>query len=86
MPEATLTSKGQVTIPKKIRDELKLHTGDKLHFQTDEKGIIKLRKSEKSIKDRAGSLKEYARSEPVSIEEMNEAVKQKAVERYKRTQ
>ena len=32
MIEATLTSKGQITIPKKIRDALRIHTGDKVAF------------------------------------------------------
>jgi len=32
MAVATLTTKGQVTIPKKIRDTLKLHTGDKIEI------------------------------------------------------
>lgn len=29
---ATLTSKGQLTLPKSIRDQLRLRTGDKLEF------------------------------------------------------
>ncbi len=32
MALTTLTSKGQVTIPKKVREALRLHTGDKIHF------------------------------------------------------
>jgi AbrB family looped-hinge helix DNA binding protein len=32
MTLATLTSKGQVTIPKQVRDSLRLHTGDKVEF------------------------------------------------------
>jgi len=32
MALATLTTKGQLTIPKKIRDSLKLHTGDKIEI------------------------------------------------------
>ncbi|MBN1999732.1 AbrB/MazE/SpoVT family DNA-binding domain-containing protein [candidate division KSB1 bacterium] len=32
MAVAKLTSKGQVTIPKEVRDSLKLHTGDKIEF------------------------------------------------------
>ncbi len=32
MAQATLTSKGQVTIPKEIRDALRLSTGEKIEF------------------------------------------------------
>ena len=85
MPEATISSKGQITIPKKIRDELQLHAGDKLNFKTDNKGHIKLEKSSLSISDRAGSLAKYASAKPVSIEEMNDAIKEAAVKRYKRS-
>ncbi|MEA3359453.1 MAG: AbrB/MazE/SpoVT family DNA-binding domain-containing protein, partial [Thermodesulfobacteriota bacterium] len=37
MSLATLTTKGQVTIPKKIRESLKLHTGDKIEIIVTEK-------------------------------------------------
>lgn len=37
MALATLTTKGQVTIPKEIRELLKLHTGDKIEIIVTEK-------------------------------------------------
>lgn len=39
MPTATITSKGQVTIPKAVRDRLGLRPGDKLEFVEDESGV-----------------------------------------------
>ena len=42
MTSATLTSKGQVTIPKKIRDYLRLDTGSKVDFVIDENGDVKV--------------------------------------------
>ena len=36
---ATLTSKGQVTLPKEVRDHFQLHTGDKVRFLEDQTGI-----------------------------------------------
>ena len=38
MALATLTNKGQVTIPKAVRVSLGLHTGDKLEFVIAERG------------------------------------------------
>jgi AbrB family looped-hinge helix DNA binding protein len=35
MPSATVTSKGQVTLPKEIRDHLGLHQGDRVEFRRD---------------------------------------------------
>jgi len=32
---ARITSKGQITIPKAVRDALELHEGDELHFRVE---------------------------------------------------
>lgn len=42
MKSATITSKGQVTIPKEIRDYLKLEIGSKIDFVIDESGTVKV--------------------------------------------
>lgn len=44
--ETTLTSKGQVTIPKHIRDALGLEPGSKLTFDVNEAGELTLRKNQ----------------------------------------
>ena len=43
--ETTITGKGQVTIPKHIRDSLRLAPGSKLIFDVDAEGELVLRKS-----------------------------------------
>ncbi len=40
--KVTLTSKGQVTIPKDVREKLQLETGDKLEFLLHEDGRLEL--------------------------------------------
>lgn len=40
MTEATLTSKGQVTIPKAVRDALGLTTGDRIEFHAAGQGFV----------------------------------------------
>ncbi|TVP58380.1 MAG: AbrB/MazE/SpoVT family DNA-binding domain-containing protein [Nodularia sp. (in: Bacteria)] len=42
MADATITTKGQVTIPKQIRDYLNLDAGSKVDFVIHENGIVKL--------------------------------------------
>ena len=52
----TLTSKGQVTIPKRIRDALRLAPGSHVEFSVNLEGEIVLQKSE--AKPRKGKSKD----------------------------
>lgn len=36
---STITAKGQTTVPKPVRDALRVHAGDKIAFRVDEKGV-----------------------------------------------
>lgn len=74
MPLATMTSKGQTTIPKEIREHLNLKPGDKIAY-TIEDGRVILRARNRSLKDLAGILKGPGQK-TLTIEEMNEAVGQ----------
>lgn len=49
---ATLTSKCQVTIPKKIRETLGLGPGSRVEFDVDEQGRIVIRKAGRKIAPR----------------------------------
>jgi antitoxin PrlF len=40
---STITSKGQVTIPKDVREQLGLQTHDKIAFIIDDDGTVRLR-------------------------------------------
>lgn len=83
MPTATLTSKGQVTIPKEIREKLRLKTGDRVLFWVDEEGGVHLRAQNRSILDNIGFMKDRSRrTTPVTLEEMDEAIQEGAVARY----
>ena len=46
LDEATLTSQGQITIPKKVREKLHLEKGNRVIFWEDEKGHILLEEAE----------------------------------------
>ncbi len=42
MASATITTKGKVSIPQKIRDYLNLNAGSKVDFVIDENGTVKI--------------------------------------------
>jgi len=73
---ATLTNKGQVTIPKAIRESLGLHSGDKLEFVLVESGKAYIRPVTKKADDVFGRSHKSERR-PVSIEEMDGKIRQK---------
>ena len=79
MAVATLTSKGQVTIPKAVRDALHLHVGDKVDFIVTGDGDVIVRPITKKVDDVFGILHKAGR-EPVSVERMNALVKEKVRE------
>ncbi len=74
MALATLTTKGQVTIPKQIRESLKLHTGDKIEIVVTEKREAIIRPISKKVDDIFGKLHRPERK-AVSVESMNNAIK-----------
>jgi len=51
MAFATVTSKGQTTIPKEVRTAANLHAGDRIHFTVLEDGTILVRVKNKSIRE-----------------------------------
>lgn len=68
--DTTLTSKGQTTIPKEIRDSLGLKTGDRMTFTLLPDGTVILRAKNKSILDLAGMLHEEGRA-PLPVEQLS---------------
>lgn len=85
MAIATMTSKGQVTIPKKIRDEFQLREGDQLEFRITESRRIEVDPAPRGRPlALVGMLHSYARAHPVTVEEMNEAIAQHAASKFAR--
>jgi len=73
MPTSTLTSKGQITIPKELRDQLHLKKGSRLEFVVEASGRVILQPFEFRFPVAQGMIRSKRRR-PVSIEEMNEAI------------
>ena len=72
MSSATVTSKGQITIPASVRVALGLDTGSRDEFVETESGrfsIIPVTSPVASLKGMLGKA-----GKPVSIEQMNEAI------------
>ncbi len=65
--EATLTSKGQTTIPKPIRDSLGMKTGDRMSFTLMPDGVVIMRVKNKRVSELAGLLHKKGRK-PLPIE------------------
>jgi antitoxin PrlF len=78
--EAMLSSKGQATIPKAVRDRLQIKPGDRFKFFFHPDGVIILPKI--STARLKGMIPKAAQS--VSLEEMDRAIAEGATERFRR--
>ena len=76
MVTAKLTSKGQITIPKQIRESLHLHNGDKVQFLLQESGEAILRPITRTVDEVYGKLKK-PKAQPHSVGEMNAAIRKR---------
>jgi antitoxin PrlF len=66
--DATLTSKGQTTIPKAIRDSLGMKAGDRMTFTLMPDGVVVLRVKNKRVSDLGGILhKKGRKAVPVEL-------------------
>lgn len=73
MTAATLTSKGQVTIPLEVRRRLGLDAGDRIEFVELEGGEYAIKPAIHDVRSLKGLLRKPAK--PVTIQDMNAAVR-----------
>ena len=73
MASATVTSKGQITIPKKVRETLNLGPGDRVEFLIEKDGKVSVRPGKGDIVDLKGILRRRGRT-PVSLSQMEHAI------------
>jgi len=73
MPTATVTSKGQITIPKSVRDELGLREGDRVAFRVLEDGTVVVEPETIDLLELRGALK--PRRKGVTLADMDEAIR-----------
>ncbi len=83
MPYATMTSKGQLTVPKDVRDLLELSSGDRVEFTADDRGGVTMRKAPiRSVTDLFGRFP--TNGVRTAGEDLKEAAREAAVERVVR--
>lgn len=71
MSAATLTTKGQITLPKSVRDRLGLQSGDRVEFVETSAGFMML-PATRALTGIKGMLARPKR--PISVEDMNRAI------------
>jgi antitoxin PrlF len=69
---STTTSKGQITLPKAIRNKLNLKTGDKIEFATDEAGAVRIFPLKSSVRELKNMVPKPARAK--TLGELEEAI------------
>ena len=72
MTTATLTSKGQITIPADVRRTLGVQTGDRVEFVEIQPGRFELVAATRSVRELKGMLGKPTRT--LSIEDMNRVI------------
>jgi antitoxin PrlF len=82
MATSTVTSKGQITLPKALRDDLKLKTGDRVDFVKEPDGGYRVRPANRDVRELFGCLKHLYKGPPLSVEEMDQAIGDHLVEKY----
>ena len=72
MSSSKITSKGQITVPKRVREVLAVHPGDRLSFVVHDDGTVTVEAESVDLASLRGVVKSGARR--VSIEQMNDAI------------
>ena len=75
MTTATVTSKGQITIPVSVRNDLKVAAGDRVEFVQIAPGRYEFVAVTHSISELKGMFGKPAKT--VSVEDMNKAIAQR---------
>jgi len=84
MITGTVSSKGQVTIPKQIRDFLKLKKSDKIVFIPLEDGNVLMTRKQVPASALFGMLRHRKKEKPVSVEDMEKIIRKKRAQRASR--
>jgi antitoxin PrlF len=79
MSESTISSKGQVTIPKAIRTRMHLKVGDRLRFVVDADGSVRLAAATRDVSTLRDILPRPKRR--ATVDDMQSAIRGRAAKR-----
>ena len=82
METAKITSKGQITIPKKVRELLDVESGDWLAFELDGESGVRAIPVRRSLKPLRGLLAEHVTGRRVDGERIRTALRRRAARKY----
>ena len=82
MHTARVTSKGQITIPRRVRSLMAIETGDRLAFDLDENGDLHVRRVRSQDRPLRGLLSEYAKGERVDERRIRASLRRRAAAKY----
>lgn len=83
MESAKITSKGQITIPKAVRDTLGVRSGDRVHFLVRADGVVEMFPRTRDLLSLAGMLK--SKVSGVSVEDMDRVIGDAVVAEFERS-
>ena len=77
-----MTSKGQVTIPKRVRNRMAIETGDRLAFDLDENGNLRVSPIRGQKRSLRGLLSDYGKGPRVDGERIRTALHERAAAKH----
>lgn len=81
MATATLSTKGQLTIPVDVRRKLGISTGGRIQFVENSDGGFSIIPATEDIRELRGIVPKSGRKNPLSIDDMNKIIRKKATGR-----
>jgi len=74
MPTATLTSKGQITLPRAVREHLRVQVGDTVDFVIGADGSVRVTSGDVDVSSLKGLLRQPGRP-AVTLDQMDDAIR-----------
>ena len=84
METAKITAKGQITIPKKVRTTMSVDAGDRLAFEIDGSGGVRIVPVRDPMKPLRGFLAAYASGRTADDESIRRALRRRAAQKHGR--